>query len=115
MRKSNMKLLLGAYHAYCNGGRGTLYEAYRCPSVRKQRIWHDIVSAANVRDDMQIDATIPVVISRNTSIFTAAYVSERVNPETGEIQAWFVYITPTTDYEILVLDLVQYELAQLGK
>ena len=114
MRKRELQMLLWAYRSCTCGGRGSLYKAYRYPSTEKEEIWRRICEESVERDEVQTDATAPVIISRNTWIFTAAYISERVDSENGNIIKWFVYHTPSAKYEIPVRDLLEYEYSLAG-
>lgn len=114
MKKSDIRHLYYAYRFYELGGKGTLFQAYKSCSDAKIRAWTGIVAEANVRNEVQVDATPVLVISRTCEFYSCGYVSERVDPVNGNIVKWFVYHTAYRKLEIPVPELLKYEYSLAG-
>lgn len=92
MTRGNKELMKSAYNRWCNSSDDNIFKAYDSPSMKKIEAWEyceDVCKRYNGHDLR--------VIGHSCYKFTAGFIGEKEDKETGGVKDIFVFITDCYD------------------
>lgn len=93
----NTKTIKLQYHMYNNSDDLTIWDAYKNPSRRKEQAWKYCKNLCNDFNGRNLK-----VVGHNTTIFSAGFVFDIEDEDTGEVNMIYCHITPSYDRFMLI-------------
>ena len=92
MTRENSELIRSAYNRWKMSDKDNIFKAYDRPSMKKIEAWEYCEDLCRRYNGHGLK-----VISRNVYKFTAGFVGEKADDDTGEVKKIFVFITDCYD------------------